>query len=200
MGRRRVWLTCNVVVRCPLCIEAPPRRVSPASGRDGLVFASLTCSPSGVSPQRWETGGRERRFGVRFAHSFTFWRLTPAVGDGRAGETVWCSVRSLVLPLPSHPSGGRRAGGRDGLVFGSLTRSSSGVSAQRWETGGRERRFGVRFAHLFIFCRLSPAGRDASAASREGAALHLASSRWCVVGLLKAQSSEARLRSHNPSV
>jgi len=121
MGRRRVWLTCNVVVRCPLCIEAPPRRVSPASGRDGLVFASLTCSPSGVSPQRWETGGRERRFGVRFAHSF-------------------------------------------------------------------------------ILCRLSPAGRDASAASREGAALHLASSRWCVVGLLKAQSSEARLRSHNPSV
>jgi len=108
MGRRRVWLTCNVVVRCPLCIEAPPRRVSPASGRDGLVFASLTCSPSGVSPQRWETGGRERRFGVRFAHSFFLCRLTPAVGDGRAGETVWCSVRSLVHLLPSLPSGERR--------------------------------------------------------------------------------------------
>ena len=95
-----------------------PLRVSPASGRDDVVFASLTTFSSSVSP----ASGRDD---VVFASLTTFSSsVSPASGRDDVVFASLSTCSSSVSP----------ASGRDDVVFASLTTCSSSVSPLRGET------------------------------------------------------------------
>ena len=155
--------------RHPLCFDAARQeagapRVSPASGRDGSVFASLTpflvrLSPAG-RPTTWRFTARGLWVsdpGTLSASTRPARRRVLLASLPQAGETVLCSLRLLLSWSVSPRRGDRQRGDSRLEVYGSripapslLRRGPPGGGCSSRLSRKRARRFCVRFAYSFL--------------------------------------------------